>query len=59
MVYRNDLKYLVDNLPPSVLAERLPYLRFGASQLPVAQRQEFEMLVALATSSAQTPVSAA
>jgi hypothetical protein len=53
-VYRDNLKFLVENLPPHVLAERLPYLRYGANQLEPAQRQEFEALAAQALSLART-----
>ena len=48
MVYRNNLKFLVENLPQTVIAARLPHLLYGAQLLDAAQRTEFEDLLSLA-----------
>lgn len=59
LVYRNNLKFLVGNLPPALLASRLPYLRYGANQLEPPLRQEFETLAAAALAGAPPAASAA
>lgn len=48
MVYRDNLRFLVENLPPRVLATRLGFLRYGAGLLDPQRRLEFEQLVATA-----------
>jgi hypothetical protein len=48
MVYRNNLNFLIENLPIRVLAARMPYLQYGANQLESSQRQEFELLTGTA-----------
>lgn len=48
MVYRNNLQFLIENLPAKVMVARLPYLQYGANQLELSQRQDFERLLALA-----------
>jgi len=45
MVYRNDLRFLIENLPGSVLIEKLPYLQYGANQLDAQHQDEFEKLL--------------
>lgn len=52
MVYRNNLRFLVENLPPALLAARLPYLLYGARQLEAAPRQELENLLSRAMQAA-------
>lgn len=48
MVYRNDLQFLVENLPRDVLIKRLPYLQFGVNQLGLSQRADFEKFTSMA-----------
>ncbi|MEI8156263.1 MAG: DUF5672 family protein [Burkholderiales bacterium] len=50
MVYRNNLQFLIENLPASVLAARLPYLQYGANLLDSQRRQEFDMLLSVRVS---------
>ena len=45
LVYRDNLAFLVQNLPPRILQTRLPFLRYGVQQLPAAQQLVFENLI--------------
>jgi hypothetical protein len=47
LVYRNDLQFLVENLPKELLVKRLPYLRFGGKQLNESQCAELERLISI------------
>lgn len=48
MVYRNNLAFLIKNMPHNVLVARLPYLLFGAQYLSPAERKDFESLISVA-----------
>ena len=45
LVYKNNLEFLVSNLPKRILQTRLAYLRYGVGHLPIAQRNEFYALI--------------
>lgn len=49
-VYRDNLDFLVENLPARILRAKMPYLQFGVAQLGPEQQQRFAALVAKAGS---------
>lgn len=44
-VYRDNLAFLVENLPPRILRAKMPYLQYGVNQLSPEQQQQFAALV--------------
>jgi hypothetical protein len=46
LVYRDDLDYLVENLPLRILETRMAYLRYGVNLLGSSHAAKFEMLTA-------------
>jgi hypothetical protein len=45
LVYRDNLQFLLENMPKRLLISKLPYLQYGARQLGQVGLEEFEMTI--------------